>query len=121
MDKDTALDVVETGIRSGDIDGKDVERLLSRLVNGMSRDGSFAEALMNDHPTLIGQIAKQVGLAVTRRCLYDPEWRPFDPIVKEGVPNCSIGRVDRPHVNHDGRIDCETFIGAALLAQQSFI
>jgi hypothetical protein len=105
-------------------EAKGLVEQLGRFANGMSgaqRD-AFSNALANQHPTLIGQLAKAVGVGVVRRAQYDPEWKPFDPIRTEGHRLCTV-RPDlnlEPHDDHDGRLDCTTVVGARLMAQQSF-
>jgi hypothetical protein len=99
---------------------------IGHFVNGMSSDqaDAFATALANEHPTLLGQIAKAVGIGVMRRATHE-HWRPFDAYERscrqshmiysgfpQGVP---------AHADHDGRLDCTTVIGAELMARQSYI
>lgn len=98
---------------------------LGHFVNGMQADkaDAFATALANEHPTLLGQIAKAVGIAVMRRATYT-EWRPFDRYdrVCRGSAEVYVGNADKvTHADHDGRLDCTTVIGAELMARQSFI
>jgi len=97
---------------------------LSHFVNGMNHEESdaFATALANEHPTLLGQIAKAVGIGVMRRATYDPEYKPFGKYERV----CSISFHDDlghdvPHADHDGRLSCATVVGAELMARQSFI
>lgn len=98
---------------------------ITRFVNVMGADverDAFATCLANTHPTLLGQIAKAVGIGVMRRAVRDPEWRPFDKYEQtcsNGFPS-PYGENVR-HSGHDGRLDCNTIIGAELLARQSFI
>jgi hypothetical protein len=91
---------------------------LSHAVNGSRMDmDEFANQLANEHPTLLGQIAKAVGLAVMRRALYDQSYRSYDDYVNTCQANLrGRGR----HPVHDGRLDCDTVIGAELMAHQSF-
>jgi hypothetical protein len=100
---------------------------LGHFVNGMQSDqaDAFATALANTHPTLLGQIAKAVAIGVMRRTMYDPEWRPWDSTSKR--PRCTIaggmvsGSNVLPHPEHDGRLSCNTVVGAELMARQQFI
>lgn len=99
---------------------------LSSFINGVGIVGfdAFATALANEHPTLLGQIAKAVGIGVMRRALYDPEWKPFNSITPKDKSLCRdrYGDLRNPqHADHDGRLDCSTVIGAELMARQSFI
>jgi hypothetical protein len=107
---------------------------LTRFVNGMSREESdaFSTALANDHPTLIGQVAKAVGIGVMRRVMYDPEWKAYDDTIADrrqcaqrwvfvNVGATGPKGIEVPHTEHDGRLSCETVIGAELMARQGFI
>lgn len=110
---------------------------LGKFVNTMNdvQFDAFATALANEHPTLLGQIAKGVGLGIMRRATRDPHFRPFGISVEPGDPLCRVheGRdhyvtlgvrggqfAMPPHREHDGRLDCATVIGAEMLAWQSF-
>jgi hypothetical protein len=100
---------------------KELVEQLGRFVNGMSSEGkdAFATALANEHPTLLGQIAKAVGIGVMRRAEYDPKWQPFEQGIRA---RCRLGtQTAIPHPEHDGRLDCTTIVGAELMARQSFI
>ena len=68
-----ALTVITRNIRKGGVTAEQVEDLLSVMVNGARHETveGFANALANDHPTLIGQIARSIALGVVRRCQYD--------------------------------------------------
>jgi len=92
---------------------------LTHFANGMSREQqqAFAEALASDHPTLIGQVAKVVALGVMMRATRNPEYRPYDTIEDA----CTVSLDNASHPSHDGRLDCNTIIGAGLMARQSFI
>jgi hypothetical protein len=97
---------------------------LGKFVNGMSHEqaDAFATALANEHPTLLGQIAKAVGIGVMRRAVYDPTRKPFDRYERK----CPSEFHDDwghaiPHADHDGRLSCATVVGAELMARQSFI
>lgn len=97
---------------------------LGHFVNGMSHEqaDAFATALANEHPTLLGQIAKAVGIGVMRRAVYDPAWKPFDKYERK-CPGFGFGPYEKKpeHAEHDGRLSCDTVIGAELMAHQAFI
>ncbi len=129
-----AVAAIGRGIRSREVSAEQIECMLASMVNGgrVETVEGFANALSNDHPTLSGQIARAVALGIMRRCRYDPTWRAFDPLWKEGDPICTEPMATRSseefggsplpkHGVHDGRLDCTTVIGAALLARQSCI
>lgn len=104
----------------------DAVAALSDAINGRTNADALANALMHEHPTLLGQIAKAVGIGVMRRTVRDETWRPFDTTVggPERIRACSlpaIGINNTQHPEHDGRLDCATVIGADLMARQSFI
>ena len=97
---------------------------LGHFVNGMHdvEADEFANALANEHPTLLGQIAKAVGIGVMRRATHTG-WRPFAELDESLVCPMQVdyaGNFAR-HAAHDGRLDCTTVIGAELMARQSFI
>ncbi len=100
---------------------------LSAGINGAFGYTDLARALGDEHPTLLGQIAKGVGVAVVRRAEYDPDWKPWG---KFSRLLCAIDRnanyIDFTdaaweHPEHDGRLDCSTVVGAILMARQSYI
>ncbi len=94
---------------------------LGSFCNAMSGDqiDAFATALAAEHPTIVGQIAKAVGMGVMRRATREPGWKPYDPMAAT-TPRCGIeGATD--HAVHDGRLNCSTVRGAELMARQSFI
>jgi hypothetical protein len=97
---------------------------LGRFVNGMNHEESdaFATALANEHPTLLGQIAKAVGIGVMRRSVYDPTWKPYDRYPR-GCPTAFHDDSGNSvyHSDHDGRLSCATVVGAELMARQSYI
>ena len=97
---------------------------LGHFVNGMSHEqaDAFATALANEHPTLLGQIAKSVGIGVMRRATYDPEYKAFAKYERK-CPGFGFGPYEKKpeHAEHDGRLSCDTVIGAELMAHQSFI
>ena len=121
-----AGDLLAESIRKGIDIGAIVSGLLAKAANGGRHTVTgFIEALANEHPTLLGQIAKSVGIAVARRADYNPEWMPFDKFTR---PNCRLTRglsaeqaAAFPHPEHDGRLDCSTVVGAILMARQSYI
>ena len=129
-----AFIVLTQGIRKGDVEPEQIEKLLSVTVNGARSEtvAAFSLAIANDHPTLSASIAKAVALGIVRRARYDPEWRPFDPLWNnDGEPVCTEPMASRPmsefggatlpkHKVHDGRLDCTTVIGSALVARQSY-
>ena len=92
---------------------------LGHFVNGMQSDqaDAFATALSNEHPTLLAQIAKAVAIGVMRRATYDPTWRPFDGYDRA----CTEGGSKPVHAQHDGRLSCDTVIGAELMSRQFYI
>jgi len=103
--------------------------VLTSAVNSLYGE-TVAEALSHEHPTLLGQVAKFVGIGVMRRTIRGP-WKPFSPkpadilwCNRENVTTI-LGtdvRLDSiPHPEHDGRLDCSTIIGAELIARQSLI
>ncbi len=101
---------------------KDLVDQLGKFANGMStvEADAFATALANEHPTLLGQIAKAVGKGIVRRALYDAEWRPWQSLLPDGKRPCPINPDLPEHAEHDGRLDCTTVLGGELLARQSF-
>jgi len=110
---------------------------LGHFANGMSgqKAEAFADALANEHPTLLGQIAKYVGIGVMRRATRDPLWKPYasGPLPGDtSLRQCVDGQrrdvrtmfdlfMDPKHCEHDGRLDCDTVVGAELMARQSFV
>lgn len=97
---------------------------LGHFVNGMHdvEADEFANALANEHPTLLGQIAKAVGIGVMRRARRDPAWKPHDEIKDQFCAyQVDMAGAFARHAAHDGRLDCTTVIGAELMARQSFI
>lgn len=102
---------------------------LSNMANRSSADlNMLARAIANDHPTLIGQIAKTIGIAVMRRAVYNPTWKPGQETVgdKGAARYCPLdnshgGGGNTIHPEHDGRLNCSTVIGAYLMSLQSFI
>lgn len=102
---------------------KDLVDQLGKFANGMSvvEADALSNALANEHPTLLGQIAKAVGKGVVRRALYDATWRPYGKLLPEGRRACVVDPDWPEHAEHDGRLDCTTVIGAELMARQSFI
>jgi hypothetical protein len=143
-----AVDLLKAAIRRGLVDPAQLESLLSDFVNvGFGREiGAFANALAIEHPTLVGQIAKAVGLGVMRRTL-GTAWGPADRTWYEsGEANalgfrepqfivrgrCSGAEGVHPlygsqmtptadHPTHDGRLECQTIVGAELMARQALI
>lgn len=102
---------------------------ISRAVNGGYGDAKnmLATLVANEHPTLMGIIAKAVAIGVVRRADYNAEWKPWDVYTR---PLCTIDRgrnyaefSDKAweHPDHDGRIDCSTVVGAILMSRQSYI
>ncbi len=99
---------------------RDLVDALSHYINvmGHSKVGDLANAFANEHPTLLGQIAKAVAIGVMRRATYT-EWKPG----MEYERSC-FGTGDAPkpkHADHDGRLACDTVIGAELMARQYFV
>jgi hypothetical protein len=94
-----------------------------KLVNGSSvGPDDIARFIMNEHPTLVGQLVKGVALGVMRRTMYDSNWKPYDPTIGKGRRMACLERLDKPeHPEHDGRFSCDTVIGAELMARQGFI
>lgn|SRR5574340_349175 len=94
---------------------------LFAYVNGIGDVDALADAIASEHPTLIGQLAKAVGIGVMRRTLRDSTWQPYDRTT--GEPDCREGyQAGKPlHPSHDGRLDCDTIVGATYIARQSFI
>lgn len=120
----TVADDFIAGIRAGTITPKDIESALSAFVNGSRHSASdFSDAVANDHPTLVGQMAKAMAIGVMRRATYNPEWRPYDPLWTEDNRICDVDTKGEfpKHAFHDGRLDCATIIGASLMARQSYI
>jgi hypothetical protein len=104
-------------------EAKELVDRLGRFVNGMSREkaDAFATAIANEHPTLLGQIAKFVAVGVMRRATYT-DWNPYDRYERscqEGFPSPTGERVR--HADHDGRLSCETVIGAEQMAKQFYL
>ncbi len=102
-------------------EAKDLVAALARMANGMSREqaDALSNALAVEHPTLLGQIAKAVAVGVMRRATYDPTYKPYGTYER----SC-FGTGDAPkpkHADHDGRLSCDTVIGAELMAHQSFV
>ena len=113
----------ETRKRQAEIAATTVAETLSRFVNGMQTEqaDAFATALANLHPTLLGQIAKAVGIGVMRRALYDPGYKPFDRITQDKLCQEQARPGITNHARHDGRLSCDTVIGAELMAHQAYI
>ena len=106
---------------------EEVAQVVSAFINSVGDVRALAEALANDHPTLLGQAAKAMGLAVMMRALRNADYKPYDSMVGDsGLCERQVIDLDGshlfvPHTYHDGRIDCATVVGAALMARQSFI
>lgn len=102
---------------------------LSRAINGPVGYGEVANAILHEHPTLTGQIAKAVGVGLMRHATREPEWKPFegygDSLMCQSHPEVVLGSGARwrlpDHPIHDGRFDCQTVVAAELMARQSFI
>jgi hypothetical protein len=106
---------------------------LAHFANGMSYEKSeaLADALANEHPTLLGQIAKVVAIGVMRRATRDPLWKPYaykvdglricEQVKRRDVQTMFDLFRDPAHVEHDGRLDCDTIVGAEIMARQSFV
>ena len=101
--------------------------MLGQGINGAFGYKDLGLALANEHPTLLGQIAKGVGLGVVQRSDYNPDWKPWDGFTR---PLCKIERnanyidftdASWEHPEHDGRLDCSTIVGALLMARQSYV
>lgn len=108
-----------------------LDPLMGHVNGGLSAD-DIGRYLMNEHPTLAGQLAKGVALGIIRRTMRDEKWRPFDKTWERGrACTESTGKVIEigqgevlilpPHHEHDGRFSCETIVGAELVARQAFI
>lgn len=96
---------------------------LGKFVNGMQdvEADAFATALANEHPTLLGQIAKAVGIGVMRRSVYDPAWKPYDSYDRGCMDYRDPEGNPIRHAMHDGRLSCTTVVGAELMARQGYI
>jgi hypothetical protein len=94
---------------------------LAHFANGMSQEqaNALAVALAHTHPTLLGQIAKTVAVGVMRRATRDIRWRPFDGYADADA--CQEPNLKPRHAAHDGRLSCDTVIGAELMAHQQYI
>ena len=111
--------------------GEQVAEILADHINCFSENDDLINALANEHPTLLGQIAKAVGIAVMRRAVRDEKWRPFDRTTRAGYDCVPVENVESwwgsehflmpIHTQHDGRLDCQTVIGAELMSRQSLI
>jgi hypothetical protein len=106
-----------------DLTPDQVETALSHIVNGGRGKYELIDSLANEHPTLLGQIAKAVGIAVMRRSTRNPEWKPGMNSVGDGVRYCSVEQnsTNIIHVEHDGRLNCTTVVGAYFMSLQSLI
>jgi hypothetical protein len=84
---------------------------LTSLVNANPRRiiDQFIDALSDDHPTLIGQVARVVATGVLRSC---PDERPCQLASREEI---------RVHRTHDARLTCATVYGAELMSRQPVI
>lgn len=95
---------------------------LSHLVNGSVDIDALASLLANEHPTLLGQIAKAVAIGVVRRADYNPAWKPFEDFKS---PACTLYPDHRPafeaHPDHDGRLSCELVVGSLHAARQFYV
>lgn len=107
-----------------------VEDTINQLATLTSAFGNSADELATElgysHPTLIGQVAKTIGLGVMRRS--DHEYKPFNtyPEVcgfESRIIDLGSGQSFTlpAHAAHDARLDCTTVVGAELMARQSFI
>ena len=106
--------------------------VMANVTNGHVGLDEVATAIMNEHPTRVGQIAKAVAIGIMRRATNNPAWKPFDNYGAAKL--CDIEQALRPvafgdgdsislpaHPRHDGRWDCTTVVAAELMARQSFI
>lgn len=97
---------------------------LSKLVNGAGSLDALATAFANEHPTLLGQMAKAMAMGVVRRADYNPGWKPYDGFTR---PLCTLpeppsaGDGWEPHPEHDGRLSCALVAGAVVSAQQYYV
>jgi hypothetical protein len=105
-----------------------VSGLISAINGGRTDWDAVATEIGSDHPTLIGRVAKAVGVGIMRRTSREPDWKPFGFFIASPCPDSGHvidmwgGRYELPvHPDHDGRLDCTTVVGAELMSRQSFI
>lgn len=95
------------------------DTLISAINGGLGKS-SLANLVARQHPTLSGQLAKFVALGIMRRSTRNENFRAFD----SWEMDCRVKPFtadNPPHPDHDGRHDCQTVIGAMLMAGQSYI
>lgn len=98
--------------QSGQLEANEAASAISRYINGGSVR-YLARALANDHPTLLGQVAKAVGWAILMRSTGNLNYP-----VGDAAMTCREGG---DHPAHDGRLTCDTIRGAMLLLNQPLI